>query len=157
MVVGQQRAPLVNKNCGDDECERLPSGDGHPQRYIGFAQSDRIGEQRTPIASMMASRRPAARTWCGLKPPYPRNRREWSHSPSRARAAQRVTTAGGAILPGRSKRASGSRGGARCSARIRGQLCERPLIRAIELIDVGDGIVVDRAVPAPFGQLRPGG
>src|SRR5437016_14141190 len=97
----------------------------------------------------MPMSRSAAGTWCGA-----------SHAghgvlpssasgggSSRARAPSAATAGAGPTAPGVRRNASGSGSGARCSERIRGGCVQCTAVRALELVHVGNGVVV--------GHLRP--
>src|SRR5438093_13761531 len=55
----------------------------------------------------------------------------------------------------RSRQASGSGRGASCSERIRDECGQGTAILDIELIQLGDGVVVRRATPAGRGERAP--
>src|SRR2546429_221172 len=61
---------------------------------------------------------------------------------SNARAPSAATAGAGPTAPGVSKQASGSGSGARCSERIRGGCVQRTAVRGLELVHVGNRVVV---------------
>src|SRR5256886_10682795 len=78
---------------------------------------------------------------------------------SSARAPSAATAGAGPTAPGVRRHASGSGSGARCSERIRGGCVQCTAVRRLELVHVGNGVVVGHARPprvprgAPFGRV----
>src|SRR3989440_9139855 len=102
-----------------------------------------------PWRPRMPMSRSAAGTWCGA--------RKAGHGvvpssasgvrSSSARAANAATAGAGPIAPGVRRHASGSGSGARCSERIRGGCVQCTAVRRLELVHVGNGVVVGHARP----------
>src|SRR5947207_9655146 len=97
-----------------------------------------------PWRARMPTSRAAAGTWCwashaghGASPSSASGARS-----SNARAPSAATAGAGPTAPGVSKQASGSGSGARCSGRIRGGCVQRTAVRGLELVHVGNRVVV---------------
>src|SRR3989442_4700463 len=93
--------------------------------------------------------RSAAGTWCG---PSHAGHGVWPSSASgvrssSARAPSAATAGAGPTAPGVRRHASGSGSGARCSERIRGGCVQCTAVRRLELVHVGNGVVVGHARP----------
>src|SRR6267378_5822951 len=94
----------------------------------------------------MLTSRSAAGTWCGAShaghgalPSSASGARS-----SSARAPSDATAGAGPTAPGASRQASGSGRGARCSERIRGGCVQGTAVRGLELVHVGNRVVVGR-------------
>src|SRR5204862_7802308 len=111
-----------------------------------------------PYRATMPTSRSAAGTWWGASHAG-HGASLWSASGGRssnARAPRAATAAAGSTAPGVRRQASGSGSGARCSERIRGGCVQCTAVRGVELVDVGNGVVVGDVRTALVSEGAPG-